>query len=109
MSAQRRREVITRFSIPVKGAGSSRLHSRSSRGTWDRRKGKARQIDDEFDYNDDSDADFLEEDHMDDDDDAEEVNPRVMLISLRAVSPQGSTDRFVAEEIPGCSWSQSYW
>jgi len=108
MSAQRRREVITRFSIPVKGAGSSRLRSRSSRGTWDRRKGKARQIDDEFDYNDDDDADFLQEDHMDDDD-AEEVNPRVMLISLRAVSPQGRTDRFVAEEILGCSRSQSYW
>lgn len=108
MSAQRRREVITRFSIPVKGAGSSRLRSRSSRATRDRRKGKARQIVDEFDYNDDSDADFMEEDHMDDDDE-EEVNPRVMLISLRAVSPQGSTDKSVAKEIPGCSRSQSYW
>jgi len=86
MSAQRRREVIARFSIPVKGVGSSCVRSRSSRVTRDRHKGKARQIDDEFDYIDDSDADFME-DPMDGDGDAEEVNPCVMLISLRAVSP----------------------
>jgi len=76
----------------------------------DHHKGKARQIDDEFDYNDDSDADFIgEEDYMDDDGEAEEVNPRVMLISLRAVSPQSSRGKSVAEEISGCSRSQSYW
>lgn len=76
-----------RFSVPVKGAGSSRVSSQFYRATRDRHKGKAKQIDDDdFDYNDDDDADFMEGDHMDDD--SEEVNPRVMLISLRAVSFQ---------------------
>ncbi|KAL9711973.1 hypothetical protein Ac2012v2_005047 [Leucoagaricus gongylophorus] len=68
MSAGRRREVIMRFSVPVKGAGSSRVSSQFYRATRDRHKGKAKQIDDDdFDYNDDGDADFMEGDHMDDD------------------------------------------
>ncbi|KAJ3569860.1 hypothetical protein NP233_g4782 [Leucocoprinus birnbaumii] len=84
MSARRRQEAIARFSIPVKESSSSRAGSQPTRASRGRGKGKAKKVDDDdFDYNDDGDADFALQDDMDDEDSAE-VNPRVMLISLKA-------------------------
>jgi hypothetical protein len=76
MSAKQRREAITRFSVPVNESNETSSSSKPVRITRIRGKGKAKKVDNDFDYNDD----------MEDSNLAEEVNPRVMLISLKAVS-----------------------
>jgi SWI/SNF-related matrix-associated actin-dependent regulator of chromatin subfamily A3 len=90
MSARKRQEAIARFSVPVKESGNSRSGSQAARATRTRGKGKAKKVDDnnDFDFDDiNGDADFtIQDDEEDDDKFSGEVNPRVMLISLKAVS-----------------------
>lgn len=88
MSAKRRQEAIARFSIPVGERISSRSNSQPSRATRSGRKGKSKEIikDGDFDDDNDGDADFILPG-----DQAGDENPRIMLISLKAVSEPTKT------------------
>lgn len=88
MSARRRQEAIARFSVPVKDRRSSHSSSQVARATRSRgKKDRAERPDShDFDNDDDGDADFVLQDCEMESFDTEEENPRVMLISLKAVS-----------------------
>lgn len=111
MSARRRQEAIARFSIPVKGRITSHSSSQPTRGTRSRGKGKAKKVDD-FDYDDDGDADpdfVMRDDRMEDDDFSGEENPRIMLISLKAVSEHSQEGDPVLMSPAGRSRFKSDW
>jgi hypothetical protein len=110
MSAKRRQEAIARFSVPVEGKSSDSSSSKLTRSIQNRGKGKAKMaLVDGFE-DDESDPDFMMPTNGFDEDFSEEDNPRVMLISLKAVSDLSQSSWCVSNlSVQGCSWLEFDW
>lgn len=104
MSAKRRQEAIARFSVPVGEGTSSRSNSQPSRATRSGKKGKSKEIINDGDFDDDNDGDA---DSVVRGDQAGDENPRIMLISLKAVSDQQRPTKRISRLMikTGCTWS----
>lgn len=104
MSAKRRQEAIARFSVPVGEGTSSRSNSQPSRATRSGKKGKSKEIINDGDFDDDNDGDA---DSVVRGDQAGDENPRIMLISLKAVSDQRRPTKRISRLMikTGCTWS----